>query len=564
MRLLKTGNLQFEEFYGSETPAYAILSHRWREPELSYQDICRIIEDGNVLHEPRTSSYDKIMNSRAQARGSGYQYIWVDTCCIDKASSAEYQEAINSMWQWYVESAVCYAYLDDVDLPKLPKAPRKFRHKVYKDLLRSEWFTRGWMLQELLAPKSLIFFDRNWNTIGNSLDLRPSILRITGIDLQHIRNSQDQGGLDLFKHRIGRRMSWASRRDTKRVEDRAYSLLGIFNVHMAMLYGERERAFARLQEEILKCNEDASILVWTYQEGDVEFAPNGLAPSATHFRSYRQLVQGCRSRRSQCNVAIVDLDFQMKPRGLLAAPKVWADPLDEHRAYIKLAEDRQGSRSQRVLVTPIMYTNLSQGQEHASDCVRYANPLWVGSDIVKSAVPMPLCFVRRAQAVRPSREFDGFSLGSLVWADFATTFTYPLQTQGHRRHFPVVLKGPAEQSRFGPTRHTFVLEMQRRTDPGCMIVVLVDYRAWKQKIARDTEVTLSFYRSRKRLDLGLAIRLAKEKRNRHHLASCQLLDDSGRRIPTDRVNSISSFSNQWLDEGDDDDGHPNLVKSYHP
>ncbi|KAH7025227.1 heterokaryon incompatibility protein-domain-containing protein [Microdochium trichocladiopsis] len=248
MDLLKSCDLQFEEFHGSGRPAYAILSHRWREVELSYQDMRRIIEHGNVPQEPRTSSYHKIMNFRAQARRSRYEYIWVDTCCIDKASSAEYQEAINSMGQWYAESAICYAYLDDVDLSKLPDAPsRKFRHKLYKSFQRSEWFTRGWTLQELLAPKSLIFFDRNWNRIGDSLDLRPSILRITGIDLQHIRE-------------IGRRMSWASSRDTKRVEDRAYSLLGIFNVNMAMLYGERERAFARLQEEILKHNEDASIL----------------------------------------------------------------------------------------------------------------------------------------------------------------------------------------------------------------------------------------------------------------------------------------------------------------
>ncbi|KAH7016084.1 heterokaryon incompatibility [Microdochium trichocladiopsis] len=149
MRLLKTSDLQFEEHHGSETPAYAILSHRWREPELSYQDMRRILEHGNVPHEPRTSSYHKIMNFRAQAERSGHGYIWVDTCCIDKASSAEYQEAINSMGQWYAESAICYAYLDDVDLSKLPDAPpRKFQHELDKHLQCSEWFTRGWTLEE--------------------------------------------------------------------------------------------------------------------------------------------------------------------------------------------------------------------------------------------------------------------------------------------------------------------------------------------------------------------------------------------------------------------------------
>ncbi|KXJ84731.1 heterokaryon incompatibility protein-domain-containing protein [Microdochium bolleyi] len=204
MRLLKTSDLQFEEHHGSEIPEYAILSHRWCEPELSYQDMCRIIEHGIVPHEPRTSSYHKIMNCRAQARRSGHGYIWADTCCIDKTSSAEYQEAINSMGQWYAESAICYAYLDDVDFSKLPDAPpRKFRHEVYNILQRSEWFTRGWTLQELIALQ----------------------------------------------------IAWIRNRETTCEEDMAYSLLGIFDLYMPLLYGEgRERAQRRLRQEVQKSN----------------------------------------------------------------------------------------------------------------------------------------------------------------------------------------------------------------------------------------------------------------------------------------------------------------------
>ncbi|KAH7012762.1 heterokaryon incompatibility [Microdochium trichocladiopsis] len=152
MRLLKTDNLQFEECHDGRTLAYAILSHRWREPELSYQDMCRIIEHGIDPHGPKIPSYRKIMSCRDQAQRNGLKYIWVDTCCIDKASSAELQKAINSMGQWYAESAICYAYLDDVDLSSVPQGPPgRFQHEVYKALHSSEWFTRGWTLQEATA-----------------------------------------------------------------------------------------------------------------------------------------------------------------------------------------------------------------------------------------------------------------------------------------------------------------------------------------------------------------------------------------------------------------------------
>ncbi|KAH7007950.1 uncharacterized protein B0I36DRAFT_378688 [Microdochium trichocladiopsis] len=223
MRLLRTDDLRFEEFHGHRVPPYAILSHRWRELELSYHDL------GHTAIEPRAQSYRKIMSSRDEARRATYQYIWVDTCCINKSSSAELQEAINST------AMVYFAYLDDVDLSKA-----------------STTYTPT--LQELLAPKALVFYDRKWARIGDSEELRSLISRITGIDSQYISSTRI-GGESLRVPRIGRRMSWASNRDTERLEDRAYVLLGIFDVNIAMLYREGQR------EEILKCNEDASILV---------------------------------------------------------------------------------------------------------------------------------------------------------------------------------------------------------------------------------------------------------------------------------------------------------------
>jgi hypothetical protein len=199
----------------------------------------------------------------------GYEYIWIDTCCIDKSSSAELSEAINSMFRWYQEAAVCYTYLSDGP-PRKEGDPWKEGSKFRE----SRWFTRGWTLQELIAPKNMEFFSEVWSKLGSKSALLDLLSDITGIDkmvLQH-RLFSDLG--------IAKKMSWASNRTTTRVEDRAYSLLGLFDVNMPLLYGEGQKAFIRLQEEILKQTDDESL--FAHKTGEIKFS---LRPSYSSLTS---------------------------------------------------------------------------------------------------------------------------------------------------------------------------------------------------------------------------------------------------------------------------------------
>jgi ankyrin repeat protein len=241
MRLLRIeidGNLSLVERSDSGIPPYAILSHTWGrdEDEVTFKDW----NDGISKSK---SGYKKIQSCGEQAAKDGLEYFWIDTLCIDKSSSAELSEAINSMYLWYEAADVCYAYLDDV--------PSK------KSFLESRWFTRGWTLQELVAPEKVIFFDDEWNPLGSRVELRTSVSQCTGIPTTLLSGTEN---LDAFS--VAQRMSWAARRQTKRIEDRAYCMLGLFDIQMPLIYGEGSTAFVRLQEEIMKISEDHSLFAW--------------------------------------------------------------------------------------------------------------------------------------------------------------------------------------------------------------------------------------------------------------------------------------------------------------
>jgi hypothetical protein len=164
--------------------------------------------------------------------------------CIDKSSSAELTEAINSMFAWYRDAARCYVYLPDISIDSLSSDPSA-QHDWYTSFQQSRWFTRGWTLQELVAPASVEFFSVEGQRLGNKYSLLQELHDITGIRVEALQGSP----LDEFS--VDERMSWIGQRRTKRQEDVAYSLLGIFNVHMPLIYGEgREKAFARLRREI--------------------------------------------------------------------------------------------------------------------------------------------------------------------------------------------------------------------------------------------------------------------------------------------------------------------------
>ena len=237
MRLLNTGTKKLEDT-GPRTPVYAILSHRWLEEEVTLQDMSRFDVDS-------MKGYMKLSGACDIARNIGFKYPWMDTCCIDKTSSAELSEAINSMFMWYRRSALCIAYFDDV------------RKDTWESqITNAKWFTRGWTLQELVAPKEVLFVDERWRIIGTKTSLASIITNITKINTEVLLTG------DMSEISVAKKMSWAATRTTTRLEDRAYSLLGIFGVNMPTIYGEGANAFMRLQEEIMKKSDDQSIFAW--------------------------------------------------------------------------------------------------------------------------------------------------------------------------------------------------------------------------------------------------------------------------------------------------------------
>ncbi|KAI1089237.1 HET-domain-containing protein [Rostrohypoxylon terebratum] len=275
----ETGILKLVDKTSNELPTYAILSHTWEENEIVFDDI----ENGtanNAYHkDPATlASLSKIRGACIQAADSGYDYIWIDSCCIDKRSSAELSEAINSMFVWYRDAAVCYAFLLN--------SPNELDTQEAQHIFANDkWFTRGWTLQELLAPAEVIFFSGDWIPIGEKRLLCVLLADITGIDKEILL-----GERPLTSASVARRMSWAAKRVTTRPEDRAYCLMGIFSVNMPMLYGEGgEKAFIRLQEEIMKQSDDQSLFAWVNPSSPPDIMGGLLAPEPSCF-SYSQSI----------------------------------------------------------------------------------------------------------------------------------------------------------------------------------------------------------------------------------------------------------------------------------
>lgn len=244
MRLVHTSTFELHEFPSSDTPKYAILSHTWEDGEVLYHNMA----NGEALHLP---GFAKISKFCERARGESLEFAWVDTCCIDKSSSTELSEAINAMYNWYAKASVCYVYLSDLSVLAQNDDERADREKEFRDC---RWFTRGWTLQELLAPQFVKFFDKDWINIGSRRSLAPYLVSATGIDATSLERP--------FWASIATKMSWASSRKTTRLEDVAYCLLGLFEVNMPLLYGEGKAAFQRLQHEILKASDDETIFAW--------------------------------------------------------------------------------------------------------------------------------------------------------------------------------------------------------------------------------------------------------------------------------------------------------------
>jgi hypothetical protein len=242
MRLLKleeNGHFSLAEYSGNDVPKYAILSHTWgpNSEEVTFQDL----KDSTGKSKP---GYDKIRFCGKRAAKDNIHYFWVDSCCIDKSSSAELSEAINSMFCWYQDAERCYVYLSDVSINASDRHCESSR-RWKLDFKTSRWFTRGWTLQELLAPASVEFLTNEEERLGDKQSLGQTLHEITGIPTKIL-----QGG-PLSDYSVTERFSWATKRQTTRPEDEAYCLLGIFGIYLPLIYGEgRFSAMKRLLNEV--------------------------------------------------------------------------------------------------------------------------------------------------------------------------------------------------------------------------------------------------------------------------------------------------------------------------
>ncbi|KAK9424618.1 putative Heterokaryon incompatibility domain-containing protein [Seiridium unicorne] len=283
MRLINAQTLTLKEFYGSKIPPYAILTHTWDEgEEITYQD-WTAWELGQNDAASRKKGLQKILRTCEQAVADRLNWVWVDTNCIDKRSSSELTEAINSMFAYYRDAEICYAYMADVPSTSIDDT------ELSELFCHSRWFTRGWTLQELLAPRKLIFYSQTWERIGSKTGSSNAISSITGIDVSYLC-----GQTDLIMASVAKKMSWLSTRTTTRVEDIAYCMLGLFDINMPLLYGEGTKAFTRLQEEIIRSCHDHTIFCWTWNSSVPQNWVSMLAPFPQTFKDSSNYVKRVR------------------------------------------------------------------------------------------------------------------------------------------------------------------------------------------------------------------------------------------------------------------------------
>lgn len=232
-----------------DIPPYAILSHTWStdpEDEVTFRDLTDGTGQNNFGYRNKPG-YTKLLFCAEQTRRDGLRHFWIDTCCIDKSNNTELSEAINSMFRWYKNAVKCYVYLPDVSKSSFDPSDNSSQLPWKIAFRKSKWFTRGWTLQELIAPTLVEFFSQEGLQLGSKTSLEQLIYEITKIPSRALQ------GHSLSDFSIEERSAWAETRKTTREEDKAYSLLGIFNVSMPLIYGEgREKAFRRLLEEARK------------------------------------------------------------------------------------------------------------------------------------------------------------------------------------------------------------------------------------------------------------------------------------------------------------------------
>jgi hypothetical protein len=365
MRLIDVNTLELRSFTDNDIPEYAILSHTWGPDEVSYQELLwinRIKVLTTTFDQPSLSSsttsfssqdeqssfmlasvesllrgnwnpgtsfgsragedflerpgYSKIVNAAKEAQDLRFSWIWIDTCCIDKSSSAELQEAINSMYRWYSSAKICLVYLSDIT------RPRADNKSTASDFARAaftscRWNKRGWTLQELVAPVICRFYYQDWRFMGEKVEFLEELSYATGIPMSVLEEPES-----LLEVSVAERMSWAANRETTRLEDMGYCLLGLFDIQMPLLYGEGEKAFIRLQEEILKTTDDYSLFAWSADTSDKSIYRGLLARSPHEFRNCGSV---------ECEEIVSTFPVSSTPIGLRVQFEFLLDPDDKTR-----------------------------------------------------------------------------------------------------------------------------------------------------------------------------------------------------------------------------------------
>jgi hypothetical protein len=371
MRLIDTRTNELIWFNDNEIPNYAILSHTWGADEVSHQEFVWIskaralsklipvsasqdahaslilaamevmirgnsaMPTGSVSEEDlmKRVGYSKIIHAAEQARSQGCDYLWVDSCCIDKSSSAELQEAINSMYRWYRDAEVCIVYLGDIVRPHRDSytTASEIAGAAFK---ACRWIRRGWTLQELIAPVICRFHFQDWTLMGEKMEFLEELSDATGIPNHVLEDSRSIGEVS-----VAERMSWAAHRESTRVEDVAYCLLGIFDIHMPLLYGEGDKAFIRLQEQILRTTDDYSLFAWCDTTSQHSTYRGLLARKPEEF-------QYCRSIERE-NV-VSTFPISLTPIGLRVQLEFLPEPRDKSRVLAMIRSNN--SMNQRLAI----------------------------------------------------------------------------------------------------------------------------------------------------------------------------------------------------------------------
>jgi hypothetical protein len=382
MRLIDVNTLELRSFSDNDIPDYAILSHTWGPDEVSYQELVwinRIKALSSSFNEPSLSSstaslssqdeqsslvlagmemllranwspdttsgamteenflerpgYSKIVKAAKEAQDLKLNWIWIDTCCIDKTSSSELQESINSMYRWYWNAKVCLIYLSDIARPTKSdtNTVSEFARAAFKSC---RWTKRGWTLQELVASCFCRFYYQDWRFMGEKIEFLEELADATGIPISVLDERRS-----VQEVSVAERMSWAANRETTRLEDTGYCLLGLFDIQMPLLYGEGEKAFIRLQQEILRTTDDYTLFAWSAITTDKSTYRGLLARSPLEFRD-------CGSVERE-NV-MSTFPISSTPIGLRVQFEFLPDPDDKSRALALIRSSN--SLNQRLAI----------------------------------------------------------------------------------------------------------------------------------------------------------------------------------------------------------------------